>query len=180
MPRLPFRSGLFDAVVSSHVIGHVAVGEKDELVREIVRVLKPGGMTAHIIETDSAHPAVAAAKSRPRAYQEKFIDQHGHIGLEPASRVIKRFEDGGLRLVERRLVDAVIPSAMNTRRFFNDPDFASIPHLQWSRRFARWTAASSVANAAYEVGAGTFHHTWEKWFGDPDRAQFILVAFQKP
>jgi ubiquinone/menaquinone biosynthesis C-methylase UbiE/uncharacterized protein YbaR (Trm112 family) len=179
LPRLPFRPAMFDAVVSSHVIGHVAIEDKDKLVREIVRVLKPGGTTAHIIETDSIHPAVLAAKSKPRAYLEKFIDQHGHIGLERASVVIRRFEAQGLRLLERRLVDAVIPSVLNARRFFNHPEFADIRDLKWSRRFERWTAASSVANAAYEVGAGAFHRTCEKWFGDPDRAQFLLVAFQK-
>ena len=179
MPLLPFRSGAFGVVVSSHVMGHVAVAEKDTLVQEIARTLRPGGITAHVIETDSNHPAVVAAKTNNLAYREQFIDQHGHIGLEHVDTVIERFQRNGFQLRHRQLVDAVIPSVMNTRRFFNHPAFAGLPGLIWSRRLDRWTAHNRVANLAYEVGMGTFHRTIEQWIGKPDYAQFVIVAFEK-
>ena len=179
LPRLPFRSAGFDVVVSSHTIGHVAAQDKDELIAEIARVLRPGGVTAHIIETDSDHPAVRTAKGHPRAYRTQFIEQHGHIGLEPAERVIDRFERQGFTLESCRLVDAIVPSVMNYRRFFDTPGLADLGELQWSRRLSNWTAANSIANAAYEVGFGAFHMTAEQWFGKPNFAQFILVAFRK-
>jgi SAM-dependent methyltransferase len=179
IPRLPFRSAQFDVVASSHTIGHVALDHKDELISEIARVLKPGGVTAHIIETDSDHPAVRSAKTHPDAYRKQFIDQHGHIGLEHAGRAIDRFTRQGFTLTTCRLVDAIVPSVMNYRRFFGVPELADLPELAWSRRFSRWTGASSVANAAYEVGFGAFHNTAEQWMGNPRFAQFILVAFTK-
>jgi SAM-dependent methyltransferase len=179
LPRLPFGSGQFDVVASSHTIGHVALKDKNELISEIARVLKPGGITAHIIETDSDHPAVRAAKERPDAYRKQFIEQHGHIGLEYASQVIERFTSHGFQLQTRLLVDAVVPSVMNYRRFFGVPQLADLPELRWSRRFSNWTQTSGVVNAAYEVGFGAFHRTAEQWFGNPDYAQFMLVAFTK-
>jgi SAM-dependent methyltransferase len=180
LPRLPFRSGAFDVVVSSHVIGHVPVADKDMLIEEIARTLRPGGITAHIIETDSDHPAVTAATAKPAAYRQPFVDQHGHVGLEHAEKVIARFEHSGFRLRKRYLVDAIIPSVLNIRRFFNHAEFANLPGLTWSRRLDRWTAANPIVNAAYEVAMGVFHRTFEQWFGKPCRAQFILVAFEKP
>lgn len=179
LPMLPYRSGVFDAVVSSHVMGHVPAASKERLIAEISRVLRPGGVTAHIIETDSDHPAVAFAKGQGAAYDEMFIKQHGHIGLEYADVVVKRFERHGFRLQDRYLVDAVIPGVLNTRRFFCHPELAEAPGMTWSRRLARWTAGSRVANVLYEVGMGLFHRHVERYVGNPRHAQFILVSFRK-
>jgi SAM-dependent methyltransferase len=179
LPSLPFGAGQFDVVASSHTIGHIAINNKEALVSEIARVLKPGGMTAHIIETDSEHPAVRAAKRQPEAYRKQFIEQHGHIGLEHASKVIERFERHGFTLSVCRLVDAVIPSVLNYRRFFCVPELQDLPETAWPRRFSNWTAANRVTNAAYEVGFGAFHRTVEQWFGKPANAQFMLVCFNK-
>jgi SAM-dependent methyltransferase len=179
IPRLPFRSAQFDVVASSHTIGHVAAEHKDVLISEIARVLKPGGITAHIIETDSDHPAVRCAKKYSDTYRKQFIDQHGHIGLEHAGRVIDRFERQGFTVATCRLVDAIVPSVQNYRVFFETPELARLPEVAWSRRLSHLAAASKMGNAAYEVGFGAFHHTAEQWFGNPRFAQFILVAFTK-
>lgn len=180
LPRLPFKDGAFDVVVSSHVIGHIAAEHKDTLAAEIARVLRPGGVTAHVIETDSTHPIVAEAKRRPAAYRAQFVDQDGHIGLEPASVAIGRFERQGLRLSQRRLVDAILPSALNYRKYLSHPEFAGIPGVARLKRMDEWQAGNPLANAFYEVSMGLFHQTVEQWKGDPERAQFILVQFEKP
>lgn len=179
LPRLPFQSNHFDVVASSHTIGHVAIEHKETLIGEIARVLKMGGKTAHIIETDSNHPAVLAAKRNPAAYKRQFIEQHGHIGLEPADRVVERFERHGFRMIECSLVDAIKPSVLNYRRFFDVPELANLPELRWPRRFSRLTERSWAANAAYEVGFGAFHRTIEQWYGKPSHAQFVHVVFEK-
>ncbi len=179
LPRLPFASNQFDVVASSHTIGHVSREDKELLIGEIARVLKSGGVTAHIIETDSEHPAVRAAKQRPDAYRKQFIDQHGHIGLEHANVIVERFARNGFQLKTLRLVDAILPSVMNYRRFFGIPELAELPELKWSREFSKWTAGNIIANAAYEVGFGAFHRTAEQWFGKSENAQFILVSFTK-
>ncbi len=179
LPRLPFHSGIFDVVVSSHVMGHVPLEEKEALVQEIGRTLRPGGITAHIIETDSTHPVVAAAKARPEVYRRQFIDQDGHIGLEPAPQVLARFERHGFRLIGLRLVDAILPSLQNFRKYLDHPDFGDLPGVSWLRRLNRLVTRSSLANLAYEVGMGVFHRTLEQWAGDPRRAQFIMISLVK-
>src|SRR5207245_10911132 len=132
------------------------------------------GITEQINEADSLHRGVAAAKPKPDAYRQRFIEQHGHIGLEPAAAAIQRFVRHGFRLRRRKLVDAIVPSVLSVRTFFNHPDFDDLPGLWWARRFDRWTVGNSVTTAAYEVGMGVFHRTLEQWFGNPANAQFIL------
>ena len=164
-PRLPFRSEIFDVVVSSHVLGHVSAIDKEGLVDEMVRTLRPGGLTAHIIETDSDHAAVRGAKEEPDIYKEQFIEQYGHIGLEPANLAIERFERRGLIVRKRLLVEAIVPSVLNYRMILGHSGFKNVPGLAWTRRFDHLTQASALANVAYEVGMGLFHRTVEQWLG---------------
>lgn len=180
LPRLPYRDELFDVVSSSHVLGHVANEHKEELTREIRRVLVSGGLTSHIIETDSDHVAVKAAKLFPDSYKRKFVDFHGHIGLEPADAIIERFRRHGFKLLHKRIVDAITPSALNYRGFFQDvPDFANLPGLKAARFLDRLDKSGVVGNLVYEVGMGLFHETAEQWLGRAANAQFVMYLFQK-
>lgn len=178
LPHFPFRDRSFDVIASSHVLGHIRHEQKQEVIAEIARLLRPGGVTAHIIETDSDHPIVRAAKRYPQAYANQFLAQDGHVGLEPARQVIRRFEAHGFRLETLRLVDAVAPSLQNFRKYLDAPEFADIPGVLWLRRLNRWTRTHTTINLAYEVGWGALHRSAEQWFGKPDHAQFIMVAFR--
>jgi hypothetical protein len=93
--------------------------------------------------------------------------------------LIERFERHGFRAISLRLVDAIIPSLQNFRKYLEHPDFVDLPgvaKLQW---FNRWTRSNRLAKAAHEVGMGMFHRTIEQWLGDPKRAQFMLVSMVK-
>lgn len=179
LPRLPFRSEIFDVVVSSHVMGHVPIEHKEALVEEIARTLRPGGTTVHIIETDSDHPVIVAAKAHPGSYRKQFIEQDGHIGLEPAAQVLARFKRHGIRLTEIRLVDAILPSLQNFRKYLDHHEFGKLPGVARLQRLNRWVTSSHMVNAAYEVGMGMFHRTVEQWLGNPEHAQFIFVSLVK-
>lgn len=179
LPRLPFADATFDVVASSHVLGHIPLDDKEELTAEIARVLRPGGVTAHIIETDSEHATMRAAKSRPELYRKWLIDQDGHIGLELADRVVERFARHGFKLRLRRFVDAIVPSVMYYKKHLEHPGYEDLPHVGWTRALDRLNASSHAGNLAYEVGLGTFHRTIEQWLGRPNTANFIHVAFEK-
>jgi SAM-dependent methyltransferase len=179
LPRLPFGDATFDVVASSHVMGHIARADKETLVAEMARVLRPGGTTAHIIETDSRHPSIVDAKEHPDLYRRWLIEQDGHIGLEPASAVIARFERHGFRRRVFRVVDAIVPSAMYYLKHLDHPGFEQIRGVGWTRLLSRLNASSHAGNLLYEFGLGAFHRTAEQWFGDPERANFIHVAFEK-
>ena len=90
LSQLPFAEASFDYVVSLDVLGHVAAEEKDAVLAEIKRVLRPGGVTMHGIECTD--------RSAQKSYDEmdaeelrRFIEVDGHVGLEEEQEHAERF-----------------------------------------------------------------------------------------
>jgi cyclopropane fatty-acyl-phospholipid synthase-like methyltransferase len=90
LTRIPFADDSFDYAVSLDVLGHVGFGEKDAVLSEIRRVLRPGGVTMHGIEcTDRL-----AQKSYEEMTEEelrRFVAVDGHVGLEEEHEHAARF-----------------------------------------------------------------------------------------
>ena len=90
LTRLPFADDSFDYAVSLDVLGHVGFEEKDAVLSEIRRVLRPGGVTLHGIEcTDRL-----AQKSYGEMTDEelrRFVAVDGHVGLEEEHEHAARF-----------------------------------------------------------------------------------------
>lgn len=90
LTRLPFADDSFDYAVSLDVLGHVGFEEKDAVLSEIRRVLRPGGVTLHGIEcTDRL-----AQKSYDEMTDEelrRFVAVDGHVGLEEEHEHAARF-----------------------------------------------------------------------------------------
>jgi ubiquinone/menaquinone biosynthesis C-methylase UbiE len=90
LTSLPFDDASFDYVVSLDLIGHIGFDEKDAVIAEIKRVLRPDGVTMHGIETFN--------RNLHRPYDEmsreelfRFISIDGHIGLETEEKNATRF-----------------------------------------------------------------------------------------
>ena len=90
LTALPFAEATFDYVVSLDVLGHVAFEEKDAVLAEISRVLRPGGVTMHGIE--------CIDRGAQKDYQEmsaeelqRFVSVDGHVGLEEEDEHGARF-----------------------------------------------------------------------------------------
>jgi ubiquinone/menaquinone biosynthesis C-methylase UbiE len=90
LTELPFADASFDYVVSLDVFGHVDFADKDALLAEIKRVLRPGGVTMHGIESldPNLHPDYRTANPEKLA---EFIAVDGHIGLESDEDIARRF-----------------------------------------------------------------------------------------
>ena len=90
LTELPFEDGSFDYVVSLDVFGHVDFADKDALLAEIKRVLRPDGVTMHGIESldRNLHPDYRTASRETLA---DFIAVDGHIGLESDEDIARRF-----------------------------------------------------------------------------------------
>jgi SAM-dependent methyltransferase len=90
LTRLPFADDSFDYAVSLDVLGHVRFEEKDAVLSEIRRVLRPDGVTLHGIEcTDRL-----AQKSYEEMTEEelrRFVAVDGHVGLEEEHEHAERF-----------------------------------------------------------------------------------------
>ena len=92
LTKLPFPDHSFDYVVSLDVLGHVAGEEKNAVLSEIRRVLRPDGVTLHGIEcTDRA------GRQRTEEMNEeelrRFIEIDGHVGLEEEQEHAARFRE---------------------------------------------------------------------------------------
>ncbi len=90
LSHLPLADASFDYVVSLDVIGHVGFEEKDAVLAEIVRVLRPGGVTMHGIECTDRR----AQKSYDEMSAEelrRFVEVDGHVGLEEEQEHTARF-----------------------------------------------------------------------------------------
>ena len=90
LTHLPFPTASFDYVVSLDVFGHIGFDEKDAVLREIKRVLRPDGVTMHGVESldPKLHPDYHSMTPEKLAH---FIGIDGHIGLEVDEDIADRF-----------------------------------------------------------------------------------------
>ncbi len=88
--ELPFDSDSFDAVISCDFLGHVEFRDKDALLAEIQRVLKPGGKTIHVIESGFCD-YLNCNPDDPEDPVRRYVHFDGHIGIEPPAAIKKRF-----------------------------------------------------------------------------------------
>jgi ubiquinone/menaquinone biosynthesis C-methylase UbiE len=90
LSRLPFPDKSFDYVVSLDVLGHVGFEEKDQVLAEIKRVLRPGGVTMHGIECTGRATQKHYDEMTPDELR-RFIEVDGHVGLEEEQEHATRF-----------------------------------------------------------------------------------------
>ena len=81
LTSLPFAEHTFDYVVSLDVMGHIEFEDKDSVLAEIKRVLKPDGVTLHGVECMN--------REQQKDYHEmsedelrRFVAIDGHVGME--------------------------------------------------------------------------------------------------
>jgi cyclopropane fatty-acyl-phospholipid synthase-like methyltransferase len=90
LSNLPFADQTFDYVVSLDVIGHIGFEEKDAVLSEVSRVLRPDGVTMHGIECTDHDARKNYAEMNPEDLR-KFVEIDGHVGLEEEQEHGKRF-----------------------------------------------------------------------------------------
>ena len=178
LTALPVADESFDCVVSSHVLGHVPVEEKDQVLNEIRRVLRPGGSSMHVVETDSRGWLMEQAKEEPELYQRYLIDQDGHVGLELASEVVARFERAGLAVEQvETLADSDVHPRLAVKWFGGE-------YRQASRQLGR------LATRSEAVLGNPLRLAWEeirlgrRGLGPErtklDEALFVSIVTRKP
>jgi ubiquinone/menaquinone biosynthesis C-methylase UbiE len=147
----PFPDDLFDCVCSFDLFGHLPPSEKDQVLREMGRVLKPQGLSFHYIEVDASKGYNKWAKKRPSLYRRYFIEQDGHIGLEDYRTVLNRFSEHGFSLLSFRCLAkiALLPGEIS-KRFDNFYKETSGP-ARVSVSFDKFVMGSSVLKSIWGI-----------------------------
>lgn len=91
LDALPFANASFDYVASLDVLGHIPAEQKDAVLAEIKRVLRPDGVTMHGIECTDRAARRAYEEMAPGELQ-RFIAIDGHVGLEEEHEHAARFK----------------------------------------------------------------------------------------
>jgi SAM-dependent methyltransferase len=100
--HLPFQEASFDVVYTSHVFGHIPLDQKSDVIKEIFRILKPGGYLISSIECDSKSLVYERAKKFPDLFSKCYVEEWGHYGLELPTENFKRFRKAGfLPIIEK-------------------------------------------------------------------------------
>ena len=84
------RNGYDFTTASLDVMGHIGFDEKDAVLAEIKRVLRPDGVTLHGIECTD-HAARKSYDEMTADELRNFVDVDGHVGLEEEQEHGKRF-----------------------------------------------------------------------------------------
>jgi SAM-dependent methyltransferase len=160
LDALPFADGAFDFVVSSDVLGHVRVEDKDAVLAEIRRVLRPGGRTLHYIEAEGNDPLLRWARRRPDLYERYIVAPEGHVGMESASRTLARFRRAGFRPVREVAAYRGLMYVGRVVQLFDNEYAAAVPWLRAAVLVCRGlravppleVAGNLVVAATMEVG----------------------------
>lgn len=144
LTALPFADASFDYVVSLDVMGHVEFGEKDAVLNEIKRVLRPDGVTLHGVECMNREQQ-KDYDQMSEAELRHFIGVDGHVGMEdeaanvvrwsrffsyvrtepryavcvPCEELLKLADDYGLPRCDKDFLDYLRGLSFNERRAFN-------------------------------------------------------------
>ncbi|MFC1737116.1 methyltransferase domain-containing protein [Candidatus Hydrogenedentota bacterium] len=130
--HMPFPEDRFDYVVGADLFGHISVENKDVVISEFRRILRPGGRLILVIECVGESPLWRFAKGRPDLWHTHFVLQDGHFGLETTQDALSRFENAGfLREVANRSHSDVWSVADYLARFKNDYRKGALPLRLW-------------------------------------------------
>lgn len=97
--RLPLRDGAYDGVVASYFFEHIPLGQKDALLAELRRVLRPGGRMVLLFDVECHNPMFSLLRRHPARYQAAIVENDRHYGLERASASLARFERAGFKVL---------------------------------------------------------------------------------
>jgi ubiquinone/menaquinone biosynthesis C-methylase UbiE len=86
--RLPYPDACFDRVLSSFMFHHLPGDEKATTMREVRRVLKPGG-SLHLLDLSGAEPGAVGFLSR-------LFHSHDRMTANSADRILDFMNEAGL------------------------------------------------------------------------------------
>lgn len=147
--RLPFASGVFATVVSNSVLEHIP--HVDRVVREVARVLRPGGWFAFSVPNHRFEAFLSVArfledlglKPLARAYRAWFQRISRHVHCDPPEVWVDRLQAVGLQV--RVWWHYFPPSALTALEWGH---YLGAPSLLPRKLVGRWTWTRAPWNFA--------------------------------
>lgn len=96
---LPYEIAFFDRVFSSFMFHHLEGQERENTMREALRVLKPGG-SFHMVDFVADHP--------PRGFFERLIHSHAHLQDNSTRQILEEMNRAGFTNATRVKEDSTL------------------------------------------------------------------------
>ncbi|MBA3241630.1 MAG: methyltransferase domain-containing protein [Acidobacteria bacterium] len=169
LTRLPFADASFDYVVSLDVLGHVGFGEKDAVLSEIRRVLRPGGVTLHGIECTDRRAQKSYDEMSPEELR-RFVSVDGHVGLEEEQEHAARFR----RFFAHVLWEPRYTLCLSSEEFVKQADEYGLPFDADFVEYLR--GLSSSERRAFDMAMGyVFNKISDLGVALPKSGLYVLV-----
>jgi ubiquinone/menaquinone biosynthesis C-methylase UbiE len=175
--RTPISSDALDAVVSRFFFEHVPEGEKEIVLQECWRILKPGGCLIILQDCECNNPLWRWAKRDMDIFQRNIINRDGHIGLLYPSQNLALLEKAGFRLMEKYAANKtllVTPSLFGWMQDYRQKG--------WMENLLLGMASQSYKHRLVNLGYSMIMTLWDdlvERFLPLDHARYLLTACRK-
>jgi SAM-dependent methyltransferase len=151
LAEAPFAAQSFDVVASIDVFGHIEAPDKDAVLAQLERLLKPGGVMLHGIEC-----GVVDYDALDDEALRRYVSVDGHVGMEGKEQILQRFRrlfahvEGEVRFVHEN-------GCLELLHQHADYGVPMAPDLAWYMQ--RLTASE---RRAFDTAMGLVFHSLER------------------
>ena len=101
LEKLPLPNNCLDGVISSFFWEHLNSEEKKLCLKEIYRVLKPGGKIVFLYDIETSNPMIKFFQNKNlQLYKDLFLDCDGHIGYASISENLSLMENNKFSILK--------------------------------------------------------------------------------
>ncbi|MCL4752372.1 MAG: methyltransferase domain-containing protein [Myxococcales bacterium] len=173
--RLPLRDAAYDGVVSSYFFEHIPLDQKDTLLAELRRVLRPGGRIVFLFDVESHNPIFRALRADAARYRAAIIENDRHYGLEPASSNLARFERAGFRVLAHHAANKTLAQHSSVYAWMREYES---PVIRSMVRFGAVVSKQPTVGKAYTALVTLLDDAVEPLF-PVDWSRILLVALER-
>lgn len=98
--EIPLKNESVDAVISTCVFEHFIARDKDRVLSECYRLLRPGGKLVFFYDVSTENPVISSYRRRdPENYKVQFLDGDGHVGYSSVDENRAHFMGAGFSII---------------------------------------------------------------------------------
>lgn len=176
--KLPFPDGTFDLITSSYMFEHFVPSDKMPLLREMRRVLKPGGRIILQFDCDNNNPLFKWLKKDAELYRRQVVEIDHHYGLQMPSENLSLIKEAGFSVVKYRALNKTLLQYLAVYSWIAPYVHRSMM-AAFAHRMGTLLNKSKLAWAPYNMLINWFD-TMIEGFLPLDHARVLLVVAEKP